>query len=237
MPTITIASSKGGCGKSTTAVALASEFKSAGTDVCIIDADAQATVFNSHRRRTANSAASEIRVFYAGDISRDTEIISIIEDAKQKYRVVLIDVAGVQSQRMQYAVSRSDYWIIPQQATSPDAAATNALLKNDMLAIQTMRGGLPIAHKVLITRTNPLIVSNNARYVIEETAKVVPTFSDELHQYDAFAAMDLYAKTLDEIQADENAKADKARAITQSIIRELLEDMSNPATANKEAVS
>ena len=49
--------------------------------------------------------------------------------------------------------------------------------------------------------------------------------------------MDLYAKTLDEIQADENAKADKARAITQSIIRELLEDMSNPATANKEAVS
>jgi chromosome partitioning protein len=226
MPTITIGSSKGGCGKSTTAVALASEFKSANTEVCIIDADAQATVDQWYKRRSARTDQTPIPVIYAGDIPRDTEIISIIEEAKKRYAVVIIDVAGIQSQRMQYAISRSDYWIIPQQATSPDASATNALIKNDMVAIETMRGGRPIAHKVLITRTNQLIVSGNAKFVIEETKRAVPTFAQELHQCDALSAMDLYAKTLEEIQTDGDAKADKPRAWAQAIIREMLEDMS-----------
>ena len=38
--------------------------------------------------------------------------------------------------------------------------------------------------------------------------------------------MDLYAKTLEEIQTDGDAKADKPRAWAQAIIREMLEDMS-----------
>ena len=51
MPVITIAQSKGGAGKTTLALALASEFEALGGSVFMLDADRQNSLLNWHRDR------------------------------------------------------------------------------------------------------------------------------------------------------------------------------------------
>ena len=53
MPVITIAQSKGGAGKTTLALALASEFEALGGSVHMLDADRQNSLLNWYRDREA----------------------------------------------------------------------------------------------------------------------------------------------------------------------------------------
>jgi len=140
MPVITVGSSKGGCGKTTTVLALASEIRSAGSEVCIIDADDQLSAYNWYQKWQAKD---RITVIDASSLNRDIDIRGHIKDAAAQYPFVIVDPAGMRSQRMQWAASLSDMWIIPQKATSLDAAATANLLDIDMEAIVGMRGGRP----------------------------------------------------------------------------------------------
>jgi chromosome partitioning protein len=54
VPVITIAQSKGGAGKTTLALALASEFEALGGSVFMLDADRQNSLLNWHRDRLAS---------------------------------------------------------------------------------------------------------------------------------------------------------------------------------------
>lgn len=222
MPIITVGSSKGGCGKTTTVLALASEIRSAGQEVCIIDADDQLSAFNWYEKWTAKD---RITVVNASNLTRDIEIRGHIAAAAEKYPFVIVDPAGMRSQRMQWAVSVSDMWIIPQKATSLDAAATASLLDLDMEAIIGMRGGQSIAHRILFTMTNPLILSRNERHVVESTKAKAPVFDAELQQFDAYAAMDLYGLTLEEIELQGVANASKPRRYAGQILKQAIDDI------------
>jgi chromosome partitioning protein len=222
MPVITVGSSKGGCGKTTTVLALASETRSAGAEVCIIDADDQLSAYNWYQKWQAKD---RITVIDASNLNRDIDIRAHIKDAAAKYAFVIVDPAGMRSQRMQWAASLSDMWIIPQKATSLDAAATANLLDVDMEAIVEMRGGRPIPHRILFTMTNPLIMSKNERHVINATRNKAPVFDAELRQYDAFAAMDLYGLTLEEVAEQGVANAEKPRKYAAEVLRQAIEDI------------
>jgi chromosome partitioning protein len=222
MPIITVGSSKGGCGKTTTVLALASEIRSAGQGVCIIDADDQLSAYNWYQKWAAKD---RITVINASNLNRDIEIRSHITDAAAKFPFVIIDPAGMRSQRMQWAASLSDMWIIPQKATSLDAAATANLLDVDMEAIIGMRGGRSIAHRILFTMTNPLIMSRNERHVVNATKAKAPVFEAELRQYDAYAAMDLYGLTLAEVEEQGVANAEKPRQYAAEVLRQAIEDI------------
>ncbi len=222
MPIITVGSSKGGCGKTTTVLALASEIRSAGQSVCIIDADDQLSAFNWYEKWAAKD---RIKVVNASNLSRDIEIRGHIAAAAEEFPFVLVDPAGMRSQRMQWAASLSDMWIIPQKATSLDAAATANLLEIDMEAVVGMRGGRSIAHRILFTMTNPLILSRNERHVVEATKAKAPVFDAELQQFDAYAAMDLYGLTLEEVELQSVANASKPRRFAGEILKQAIEDI------------
>jgi chromosome partitioning protein len=223
MPIITVGSSKGGCGKTTTVLALASEIRSAGQRVCVIDADDQLSAFNWYQKW---GAKDRITVVDASNLSRDIDILAHIKKAAAEFPFVIIDPAGMRSQRMQWAASLSDLWIMPQKATSLDAAATANLLNVDMDAVVGMRGGRPITHRILFTMTNPLIVSRNERHVIASTKAKAPVFEAELRQYDAYAAMDLYGLTLEEVQSSGAANAEKPRDYAKEILAQAIADIS-----------
>lgn len=222
MPVITVGSSKGGCGKTTTVLALASEIRSAGQGVCVIDADDQLSAYNWYEKWQAKD---RITVINASNLNRDIEIRAHITEAAAKYPFVIVDPAGMRSQRMQWAASLSDIWIIPQKATSLDAAATANLLDVDMEAIVGMRGGRPIPHRILFTMTNPLIMSRNERHVVNATKAKAPVFDAELRQYDAYAAMDLYGLTLEEVERDGVANAEKPRKYAAEVLAQTIEDI------------
>jgi chromosome partitioning protein len=222
MPIITVGSSKGGCGKTTTVLALASEIRSAGQGVCIIDADDQLSAYSWYQKWQAKD---HITVVDASNLSRDIDILGHIKKAAAEFSFVIIDPAGMRSQRMQWAASLSDLWIIPQKATSLDAAATANLLDVDMDAVVGMRGGRSIAHRILFTMTNPLILSRNERHIVNATKAKAPVFDEELRQYDAYSAMDLYGLTLEEVATEGVANAEKPRKYAAQILRQAIEDI------------
>lgn len=222
MPVITVGSPKGGCGKTTTVLALASEIHALGHNLCIIDSDDQLSAFNWYQSWEGGDG---ITVINASNLARDIEIRNYIIEAAKNYSFVLIDPAGRSAQRMQWAASLSDYWIIPQQATAFDVDATRKILEEDLDAVIAMRGGKPLPYRVLITRTNPMINSLNAKHVIDATREHAPVFDAQLRQYDAYSAMALYHKTLAEIEQDQLAKTARPREYAQQILQQLLDDM------------
>lgn len=107
MPTIVFASPKGGVGKSTSAVLLATELATRGATVTTIDADP-----NKPLSRWARRPGKPDTLAVIADVTEDF-IIDEIEKAAQKTAFVIVDLEGTASMMVGYAMSRSDLVIIP----------------------------------------------------------------------------------------------------------------------------
>ena len=81
MPVIALASPKGGCGKSTSAILLATELATRGTTVTIIDADPNRPI-----SRWSKKPGVPERLTVVSDVSEDT-LIDAIEKASLQDRL------------------------------------------------------------------------------------------------------------------------------------------------------
>lgn len=115
-PVIAFVSPKGGVGKTTAALTLASELiYQTGERISIIDADP-----NYPFRRWAVLGRKPNNLDITFDDSEET-ILDNIERAKQSSKAVLIDLEGTKNMRVTYAVSKADLVIIPVQGSILDA--------------------------------------------------------------------------------------------------------------------
>ncbi|AFC70374.1 phosphopantetheine--protein transferase (plasmid) [Rickettsia amblyommatis] len=105
---ITIASTKGGVGKSTFSLNLATALLNQGKKVALLDADAQGTVTKWSRVRDYMIEAGEKinKLFVAG--VRGEALLEIAEDKKKQGCIVLIDSPGVDDSNMRSSLLRSD---------------------------------------------------------------------------------------------------------------------------------
>jgi chromosome partitioning protein len=111
MNIFTIASTKGGVGKSTFILNLATVIQNTGKKVAILDADAQGTVskWNKVREYIRQDNEQLPSLFVAS--ARGEALLEIAADKKQQGYTVLIDSAGVDDSNMRAALLRSDYVI------------------------------------------------------------------------------------------------------------------------------
>ncbi len=123
MPTIVFASPKGGVGKSTSAVILATELARRGVGVTVIDADPNRPVSYWARRPGCPECLT-----VHGDIS-EANIIDAIEAASGKSVFVIVDLEGTAFLTVAYAISRADLAIIPTQGSQLDAAEAAKAVK------------------------------------------------------------------------------------------------------------
>ena len=100
IPTIVFCSPKGGAGKSTSAVLLATELAERGATVTIIDADPNKPVSRWAKRPGKPATLTVI------DDVNERSIITTIEDAVKKSTFVLVDLEGTASRTVVYAMSR-----------------------------------------------------------------------------------------------------------------------------------
>ena len=115
MPTIVIASSKGGAGKSTTAVILGTELARAGAQVTLMDCDPNGSLTLWGQR-----ADLPPRIRLRNGIS-ESGIVRAIRDAEADGAVVVVDLEGVASRLVSRAISQADLVITPMRATTLDA--------------------------------------------------------------------------------------------------------------------
>ena len=84
---ISVCTSKGGAGKTTLTIAIASAFAHMGAKCALIDTDPQRSLSKWASRK---ELPSNIDVFT--EVEDDSRLLDLIEDARKTYQIVLIDV-------------------------------------------------------------------------------------------------------------------------------------------------
>ena len=150
MPVIVMASPKGGVGKSTCAVILASEFARMGAEVTVLDCDPN----KSLSRWASHGLPDGVRLH--SDIGR-AEIVPKIRASDGDGKIVIVDLEGIASQLVSRAISQADLVIVPMQPTALDAEIGSEALALVLEEEEAL--GRSIRHAVVLTKTSAAVKS------------------------------------------------------------------------------
>lgn len=189
MPTIVFASPKGGAGKSTAAVILATELALKGAAVTVIDADPNKPV-----SQWAARAGRPDNLRVVADAS-EASIIDEIDNAAEQTPFVIVDLEGTASMTVAYAISRSDLVIIPTQGSQLDA--TQAAKAVTLIKQQERAFKKTIPYAILFTRTSSAIRPRTLQHIQAEFRRHgVAAFRTQIHEREAYRALFSFGGTL-----------------------------------------
>ena len=189
MPVIAFANPKGGAGKTTSALLLATELAEKGASVTLLDADPEKWI-----SQWASLPGRPLKINVLGDVTEDS-IVEQIDDASRASQFVVVDLEGTASLMVANAIGMADMVIIPTQGSSMDArgaAKTIRLIRN-----QERMARREIAHAVLLTRASAAITSRSMRNVQEQLEESgIPVFAVSIIERAAFRDLFDYGGTL-----------------------------------------
>ena len=115
MPVITFANAKGGAGKTTAALILATELAAQGYRITILDADPQRWITSWHELSGVQRNLSVISEVSMGSLQ------SHIRENRDQTDYFIIDLAGARDALVATAIGLSDHVMIPIQGCAMDA--------------------------------------------------------------------------------------------------------------------
>lgn len=214
MPTITFASSKGGCGKSTAAVLLASDLAERAA-VTLIDADPNQPIIRWSKRPGCPKGLSVV-----GGVTQDT-LLDAIEDAEEKTPFVIVDLEGTANLLVSQALSRADLAIVPLKGSTLDAIEALKLVKFITQQERAYRRDIP--YRLLFTQTPPAIRSRTLKAIEADLlGQGIPMFSTALHDRDAYRAVFAIGGTLGTLSQDEVGGLEAARTNADRYVAEVV---------------
>lgn len=215
MPTIVFVSPKGGVGKTTAALLLASELARA-TQVTAIDADP-----NHPIAAWAKGAKLPENLTIVADADEDN-IIDKIEEAAAKTPFVVVDLEGTAAKIVLLAVSQADLVVIPTQGSQLDAEQASRAIR--VVKQQEKMTGRATPFGVLLTRTSPIIRTRTMGHIQSGlTDAGVPVFKSQLNEREAFRAMFSFQRTLETLDPKDVPNLDKAIANAEEFAAEVIE--------------
>jgi chromosome partitioning protein len=214
MPVISFASPKGGAGKTTAAILLASELARKGAGVTLIDCDPRQWCV---KWAEGGKTPEALRVLAKVD---EDKIIDVIEAEAVQSPFVIVDLEGTNSQLVAYAMSRSNLVIIPTQAGPMEGDSAADAIKLVKQQERAFRVRIPFA--VLMTRMSAAIRSRIEKELTEQMESAdIPVFETQLIERNAFKSMFAYKCSLDDLPAStyklEDAKVN-ARAFSGEVL-------------------
>ncbi|WP_292294974.1 ParA family protein [Marivita sp.] len=214
MPVISFASSKGGAGKTTSAIILGTELAE-GTSVIMIDADPAQRL-----KRWASLAPlqASVQVISSGG---ERSIQSEIDEAKSKAAFVIIDLEGSASRLTSFAISESDFVIIPSGEEQQDADAAIDTLAEIVMESRARRKTIPAA--ILLARTSAAVKSRLEKHIHAELKRAGRVFDTELHRRTAFSSLHNAGGGLRQLDRSDVNGVDKAIANAEAFAAEVIE--------------
>lgn len=216
MPVIAFANPKGGAGKTTAALLLASELSSHGASVTVIDADPERWISGWGR---LPGRPDTLRIVEG---VAEEAVVDVIAEEAARAQFVIVDLEGTASLMVAHAVGMADLVAIPTQGGSMDAqgaAKTVRLVRN-----QSRLARRAIAHAVLLTRTSAAVASRSMRNVRAQLdANGVPVFRTQIVERAAFRDLFDYGGLLADLPAGQVSNLARARANAQGFAAEVLE--------------
>ncbi len=186
---ITLASSKGGVGKSTTTASLAGAFAHKGARVHIIDLDSNHTVSRwlgdvgrSPPRLTVSAADPQDLTEHLAEVAR-----------KHKPDVTVIDIAGTYERALTVAIARAHLTIIPAGPSEADIFEAARVARHIRSVFQAF--GRDPLYRLLLTRVQPL-ASHAQLHACAEIARLkLPAFETAIHHRAAYVEIGLSGQT------------------------------------------
>lgn len=226
MPTIVFASPKGGAGKSTSAVLLATELALKGAGVTILDADPNKPV-----SQWAKRGKKPDNLTVLANIT-ESSIIDDIDNAAQKTPFVIVDLEGTASMTVGYAISRADIVIIPTQGSQLDAAEATKALR--LIAQQEKAFRKKIPYAMLFTRTSSAIRPRTLQHIQAEFARhKILCFETHIHEREAYRAIFSFGGTLESLDRKDVSNIDAAIVNARAFAGEVIAMLRNAETAEE----
>lgn len=221
MAIIAFVSPKGGVGKTTSCMLMASVLLDKGYSVHIIDADPNRP-FDKWQERGGGFDGLTISVN-----KKDEELVAQIKEAEKDSAFVLIDVEGTNNLKMTYSAALADLCIIPTQRSLLDADLAGKALKLISNAAE-MAGNKAIKTAVVLNRTSSAIRPRSLETMKAQIqSKSIKLFETELIERETFKRVFDESRTLGQLQETSKTSAQiaKARSNASSFVFEALEFM------------
>jgi len=220
-PVIAFVSPKGGVGKTTAALTLASELvHQLEKPITIIDADPN----YPFKRWTALGRKPEL-LNVVFDDSEET-ILDNIEKAQARSKVVLVDLEGTKNMRVTYAVSKADLVIIPVQGSILDANEAAEAIK---LIKRTEKGfNRTIDFAILFTRMPAAIVSRNFSDIARQLSDAkIPVLESRLIEREAYKTMFATGRALYGLSEEQVSGLAKAKEDSYGLAKAVIDLLNN----------
>jgi chromosome partitioning protein len=180
MPVISMCSPKGGAGKTTTSVLVATVLADQGESVTN-DADPNKAVM---RWATRPGIPKTLAVVNADADS----LIDRIDDSSAKSRFVIVDLEGTKNLVVSYAIQKSSLVVIPVKGSQLDAELATEQIS--MVKMQERVAGRAIPYAIVFTQTRPPLSPKTQRFIEAQFAQLgAPIFDAQLVDREAFRAM------------------------------------------------
>jgi chromosome partitioning protein len=218
MPVITMLSSKGGVGKTTTALILATELAAAGDRVAIVDADP-----NFPLAKWAMMPGKPDNIVVIKEVDEE-EIIATIDEARRHARFVIVDLEGRATARATNALLMSNLVLIPIQGSALDANEAARAFKSVRSVAKARER--PLSFSAVLTRApaSERLWSRDLKAVAtnlsEAGISIIPT---ALAERGAFRAMFSLGGTLDDMSDADVASLASAKANARAFARNVLD--------------
>ena len=198
MPIIAISNPKGGSGKSTTALLLATYLAERGARVCVLDADPNQPILDWKEK---GKTASTLEVI--GGV-KESNLMGHVE--RLDHQFVIIDLEGTASLLVSRAIAISDFVIVPLQASAVDvrqAGKAIRAIRDEEKVVQRYDANRRIPYKILLTRTpapGAPVSSVQRQLEAEITAAGIPRFRTSIADRLAYKAVFVERLTLTELK-------------------------------------
>lgn len=245
MPTITIFNPKGGSGKTTTALILATELAANGAKVAVLDGDPTLNLFSWAEGRglptldtavtPADSTEEALRLMEArfGDAPfvavRCRDSVSVpdwLDALSRNYAFVIADPEGTANDWVNHAAAMSNLVIIPLRPAPMDAKQMLRAVKLVQAQSKALRRDIP--YRLLFTCAG-LFTRDENEIRLHALAKGHQIMGTRLAERAAFRAMIAREMTLSELALLPKEEAvtgvDKARKNALELVRETIESL------------
>lgn len=219
MPTIVFVSPKGGAGKTTSALVLASQLARSAF-VTVIDADP-----NHPIATWAKGSNTPANLTVVSDADEEN-IMEKIEMAAAETPFVIVDLEGTASKIVVMAVSQADFVIVPTQGSQLDAEQAGRafrVIQQQEKIVRRTQPSYTLPYAVLLTRTNSAIRTRTLSHIQRGLIDAgIPVFDTELNEREAFKAMFSFRQPLEHLNVADVANLDKAIANAEAFAQEVI---------------
>ena len=227
MPVIVLCSTKGGVGKSTTALVLAQVFSAAGKATTLIDADPNQPLATWAKRFSGNVPGN---LHVRGGINEET-IVDAIDDAAAQHPFVIVDLEGSANLTASYAISRADLVLIPMRGKQLDADQAGrvvALIERESKAFRRR-----IDYRVVFSMATALLTKEQRHIRATLEQKGIPILPAALKEKAAFSAMFQIGGTIfdltDEDVSNPKSAIDNAKELALAVTNTLTQSETEAA--------